>query len=65
MTPCDTLPAMNVPVPSPCNEDCHYDAELELCQGCFRTLSEVAGWMDMTVDQRREVMARVERRRLG
>ncbi len=56
---------MNVPVPSPCNEDCHYDSDRGLCQGCFRTLDEVAGWLDMTVEQRRDVMVRVERRRLG
>lgn len=54
---------MNVPVPSPCNQDCCYDADMELCQGCFRTLDEVAGWMDMSWEERGEVMKRVERRR--
>lgn len=54
---------MNVPVPSPCNQDCHYDGDMDLCQGCFRTLDEVAEWMDMTWEERREVMKRVERRR--
>jgi predicted Fe-S protein YdhL (DUF1289 family) len=54
---------MSVPVPSPCNTNCHYDADLGVCQGCFRTLDEVARWLDMTWEEREQVMERVARRR--
>lgn len=31
-------------VPSPCLSICRMDATRELCEGCFRTLEEIAGW---------------------
>ena len=32
------------PVPSPCNSVCRIDADTGWCQGCFRTLDEIAAW---------------------
>lgn len=31
-------------VPSPCISVCRMDAVTGFCEGCFRTLDEVAGW---------------------
>lgn len=31
-------------VPSPCISVCRMDAVTGLCEGCFRTLDEIAGW---------------------
>ena len=32
------------PVPSPCISVCRMDAVTGWCEGCFRTLDEIAGW---------------------
>lgn len=32
------------PVPSPCISVCRMDAATGLCEGCFRTLEEIAEW---------------------
>ena len=42
-------------VPSPCNSVCRMDARTGLCEGCFRTLDEIAGWSVMDDDEKRSV----------
>ena len=32
------------PVPSPCISVCRMDPASGLCEGCFRTLDEIAAW---------------------
>ena len=32
------------PVPSPCISVCRMDAATGQCEGCFRTLDEIAAW---------------------
>ncbi|WP_354004901.1 DUF1289 domain-containing protein [Ramlibacter albus] len=32
------------PVPSPCMSVCRMDAVSGFCEGCFRTLDEIAAW---------------------
>ncbi|MDB5861947.1 MAG: hypothetical protein JWQ76_5636 [Ramlibacter sp.] len=32
------------PVPSPCISVCRMDAVTGLCEGCFRSLEEIAAW---------------------
>ena len=39
-------------VPSPCISVCRMDAVTGLCEGCFRTLDEIACW-GMASDQER------------
>lgn len=34
-------------VPSPCISICRIDAERALCEGCLRTLDEIAAWSRM------------------
>jgi hypothetical protein len=42
---------------SPCILVCSIDMKTGYCFGCGRTRDEIAGWIDMTSDQRRAVMA--------
>lgn len=41
---------------SPCTKVCQIHPEMKLCVGCYRTLSEIAGWSRMSDMERREVM---------
>jgi predicted Fe-S protein YdhL (DUF1289 family) len=50
-------------VPSPCTEVCIVDRARGLCIGCWRTLDEIAAWRDLTPEQKRQVLKRVEQRR--
>jgi predicted Fe-S protein YdhL (DUF1289 family) len=52
-------------IESPCIGVCIIDARTGLCEGCLRTLEEVAVWGSSTADQRREILDGVERRRAG
>ena len=42
-------------VPSPCLSVCRLDPDSEWCQGCFRTLDEIAAWSRMGDEGKREV----------
>ena len=48
--------------PSPCIGVCVINPQTQLCDGCFRTLEEIAGWWDYPPDQKRGVLAQVEER---
>jgi predicted Fe-S protein YdhL (DUF1289 family) len=43
------------PVPSPCISVCRMDAVTGWCEGCFRTLDEIAGWGMSSEAQKRAV----------
>ena len=49
-------------VPSPCLSVCRMQPDTELCEGCFRTLDEVAAWGRMGDDDKRTVWALIEKR---
>ncbi|MGZ5196165.1 MAG: DUF1289 domain-containing protein [Ramlibacter sp.] len=42
-------------VPSPCVSICRMDPETALCEGCLRTLDEIAAWGRMDDATKREV----------
>jgi hypothetical protein len=42
---------------------CVVDGESGLCMGCYRQLSEVAGWTRLTDDERSRIMAELPSRR--
>jgi predicted Fe-S protein YdhL (DUF1289 family) len=42
-------------VPSPCLAVCRVGAATELCEGCLRTLDEIAAWSRMGDEAKREV----------
>jgi predicted Fe-S protein YdhL (DUF1289 family) len=49
-------------IESPCNKVCVVDAGSGLCVGCGRTLAEIGGWIALTPDERRRVMAELPAR---
>jgi uncharacterized protein len=50
-------------VESPCIGVCVIDEASGLCEGCLRTLDEIAIWGSSSAAQRREVLARIDGRR--
>lgn len=44
---------------SPCIDICRMDAAAGFCQGCRRTLDEIAGWRDFSATEKRAVLARI------
>lgn len=50
-------------VPSPCINVCKMDERTGLCQGCFRTLDEIAAWAGADDEFRLAVLAAVAKRR--
>ncbi|CCD40879.1 hypothetical protein BKIR_c80_3152 [Candidatus Paraburkholderia kirkii UZHbot1] len=51
-------------VASPCVDVCRMNSETGFCDGCFRTINEIAAWASYD-DEKRIVLARVESRRQG
>jgi len=50
-------------VASPCTSVCVIDPVTGLCAGCFRTLEEIAGWVDFSATEKRGVVAALDARR--
>ena len=55
----------NENLPSPCVSVCRMDAASELCEGCLRTLDEIAAWGLMDDQGKRAVWIEIERRASG
>ena len=51
------------PIKTPCIKVCVIDGESGLCMGCYRQLSEVAGWAKLTDDDRTRIMGELAGRR--
>jgi uncharacterized protein len=49
-------------VESPCVGVCIIDEATGLCEGCLRTLDEVAVWGSSSARQRRAILAAIDRR---
>ncbi|MDB5944634.1 MAG: hypothetical protein JWQ13_4200 [Ramlibacter sp.] len=56
------LAAVDVALPSPCVSVCRMDAASGLCEGCLRTIDEIAAWGLMDNDEKRAVWESIERR---
>jgi len=50
-------------VASPCINVCRMNPDTGLCEGCYRTLDEIAAWSGMSAEERRAVLARLPARR--
>jgi uncharacterized protein len=50
-------------VASPCTSVCTIDAVTGLCAGCYRTLDEIAGWIDLPEQRKRALSATLATRR--
>ncbi|HZR70215.1 MAG TPA: DUF1289 domain-containing protein [Burkholderiales bacterium] len=48
--------------PSPCINVCRMNADTGLCEGCLRTLEEIAAWSAMTPEEKRAVLEQLPRR---
>ena len=51
------------PLKTPCVKVCVVDGESGLCLGCYRRLSEVAGWAKLSDEDRARIMAELPSRR--
>ena len=49
-------------VPSPCMSICRMDMDTGFCEGCLRTLDEIAAWGRMSEEEKREVWAQLSER---
>jgi predicted Fe-S protein YdhL (DUF1289 family) len=54
---------MSAVPPSPCISVCVIDPRTGWCQGCRRTMEEIAGWIGYSPEQKRAVLARLPERR--
>lgn len=50
-------------VPSPCISICTIDEATGFCQGCFRTMDEVASWLYFDDTQKLQVLRNIEQRK--
>lgn len=51
------------PVPSPCTSVCRMDPRTGWCEGCARTIDEIAAWSAMSDDDKRAVWDALDARR--
>ncbi|HEX2726455.1 MAG TPA: DUF1289 domain-containing protein [Beijerinckiaceae bacterium] len=49
-------------ISTPCIGICILDPDTGRCEGCGRTLEEVAGWLRMSEAERRRIMAELDAR---
>ena len=57
------LPMNNSPLASPCIGLCRIDPRNGHCEGCQRTLDEIAAWSGADDSQKRTILHRVAERR--
>jgi len=50
-------------VASPCTSVCTIDAVTGFCVGCYRTLDEIAGWIDLPEQRKRTLLTTLATRR--
>jgi predicted Fe-S protein YdhL (DUF1289 family) len=50
------------PVPSPCINICRMNAQTGFCEGCFRTIAEIANWSTASEEFKRTVWMEIKRR---
>ena len=50
-------------VASPCTSVCRMDARTGWCEGCLRTLDEIAAWSGLDVADKRRVWLLLDQRR--
>ena len=51
------------PVASPCTNVCRIDPRTGWCEGCWRTLDEIAAWSTLSDEAKRAVWAQLKQRR--
>jgi predicted Fe-S protein YdhL (DUF1289 family) len=58
-----TAQASGDDVPSPCINVCRMNEATRLCEGCLRTLDEIACWSDYTREEKLAVRAKLDARK--
>mgnify|MGYP003558364517 CR=1 FL=1 len=58
------MTAQPASVPSPCVSVCRMDAASGWCEGCLRTIDEIAAWSVLSDDDKRAVWVLLEQRRV-
>lgn len=56
------VPRAPGPVPSPCIGVCRMDPHTGLCEGCLRTIEEIAHWSSGSETWKRTVWEQIARR---
>ena len=56
---------MSEAIASPCIKVCRIEPASGLCEGCLRTLPEIARWPEAGDQEKRLVLRRIEARRGG
>lgn len=51
------------PVPSPCINVCRMSPATGLCEGCLRTIEEIAAWSTLGDEAKEKVWDAIEQRR--
>ncbi|HJV76432.1 MAG TPA: DUF1289 domain-containing protein [Noviherbaspirillum sp.] len=49
--------------PSPCISICKMNSRTGLCEGCLRTIDEIAQWSSATEEMKRQMWIEIRRRR--
>jgi predicted Fe-S protein YdhL (DUF1289 family) len=50
-------------VQSPCVEICQLDPSSGMCLGCFRTMDEIASWIELTDIEKQSVLLNAQKRK--
>jgi predicted Fe-S protein YdhL (DUF1289 family) len=50
-------------VQSPCVEICQLDPVSGMCLGCFRTMDEIATWIELTDIEKQSVLLNAQKRK--
>lgn len=54
-----------IPVASPCTNVCRMDAHIGWCEGCLRTIEEIAAWSSLDDHRKRAVLDEIALRRIA
>jgi hypothetical protein len=55
--------ASSVPTPSPCISVCRMNPRTGLCEGCLRTIDEIAQWSTASEETKRAIWRLIRQRR--
>ena len=55
--------AVPTSIASPCISVCRIDPATDYCEGCWRTIDEIAGWATMSDERKRGVLEALSLRR--
>jgi predicted Fe-S protein YdhL (DUF1289 family) len=50
-------------VPSPCINWCAIDPKNDFCRGCYRTLTEIAAWSELSNAEKLEIWSKLKIRK--